>query len=81
MQLCGPADTSYSDDVPVGGNLSLGFIDQSQYTGSLYKAKIVKEDYYRILITDMKVKITDFIYLQNKSIVKVHKFINPYCCV
>ena len=55
LQLCGPGDGPFSDDIPVGGKLTLGDIDHTQYTGDMYSAALVQEDYYRLLITDIKV--------------------------
>ena len=55
LQLCGPGDGPFSDDIPVGGKLTLGDIDNTQYTGDMYSAALVQEDYYRLLLTDIKV--------------------------
>ncbi|KAF6026143.1 BACE1 [Bugula neritina] len=55
MQLCGPRDISDNDDVATGGNFTLGDVDRTQYTGSLYSVLVVKERYYQLLITDIKV--------------------------
>lgn len=57
LQLCSPSDNQYSDDVAMGGNFSIGAVDRSQFTGDLYSAAIVKESYYQIAITDIRVSV------------------------
>ncbi|XP_067935458.1 beta-secretase-like [Watersipora subatra] len=56
LLLCGAADGLFSDNIAMGGKLTVGAIDSSQYKGELYKATIVERKFYQLLITDIQVE-------------------------
>ena len=60
LQLCGPADGPYSDDIAMGGKLTIGGIDESQIKGGTYSVSVVKEGYYQLIITDIKVCVVSY---------------------